>query len=128
MTEGILKIFADDTKAYSTVQNDTDAQKLQQCINDLTSWSEKWQLKFNSKKCKILHIGKNNPNFNYTINDGDTTNNLASTDCEKDLGVTTDPELNFDLHIQNQVKKARQLSSLILRTISYKTIDVMLPY
>ena len=128
VTEGILKIFADDTKAYSTVQSDADSNKLQQCINDLTNWSEKWQLKFNSKKCKVLHIGKNNPTYSYTINDGDVTNNLSPTDFEKDLGVITDPELNFDLHIQNQVKKARQLSSLILRTISYKTIDVMLPY
>ena len=51
VTEGILKIFADDTKAYSTVQSDADSNKLQQCINDLTNWSEKWQLKFNSKKC-----------------------------------------------------------------------------
>ena len=128
VTEGILKIFADDTKAYSTIQSDADSNKLQQCINDLTNWSEKWQLKFNSKKCKVLHIGKNNPTYSYTINDGDVTNNLSPTDFEKDLGVITDPELNFDLHIQNQVKKARQLSSLILRTISYKTIDVMLPY
>ena len=110
------------------INNGIVSQRLQQCINDLTNWSEKWQLKFNSKKCKILHIGKNNPNYNYTINDGDNINNLASTDFEKDLGVITDPNLNFDLHIQTQIKKARQITSLILRTISYKTIDVMLPY
>lgn len=128
VTEGIVKIFADDTKAYSSIKSEADSHKLQQSINDITNWSEKWQLKFNSKKCKILHIGKNNPKLDYTINDGNVTNTLASTEFEKDLGVITDPDLNFELHIQSQVKKARQISSLILRTISYKTLEVMLQY
>ena len=50
VTNGILKIFADDTKSYSPIQSDSDCQNLQNCINDLTNWSDKWQLKFNSKK------------------------------------------------------------------------------
>ena len=28
-------------------------------------------MKFNSSKCKILHIGKNNPKFEYTLKEGD---------------------------------------------------------
>ena len=52
-------------------------------------------LNFNSKKCKILHLGRNNPNYDYYMHDG---NKLETTICEKDLGIDIDPLLSFDDH------------------------------
>ena len=41
---------------------------------------------FNVNKCKILHIGKENPNFDYQMEDKDgTIKNLMVVNCEKDL-------------------------------------------
>ena len=38
-----------------------------------------------------------------------------------------DPLLNFEEHINKTVKKARQISGLIIRTISFKSKDIMIP-
>ena len=43
---------------------------------------------FNVDKCKILHIGKDNPNFDYQMEDKDgNSTNLIVVNSEKDLGV-----------------------------------------
>jgi len=34
-----------------------DGEVLQNELNNLTSWSEKWKLGFNPEKCKVMHIG-----------------------------------------------------------------------
>ena len=122
-----LKIFADDTKAYQPINSITDKNKLQDTINKLYEWSEKWLLKFNGSKCKVLHLGKNNPQYEYTIQDGDTIKTLEVTNSEKDLGVYMDPLLNFDIHIANVIKKARRLTGLIVRSITYKSKEIMVP-
>ena len=50
-------------------------------------WSNDWQMKFNSNKCKILHVGENNPAVLYYMD----ANELESTGLEKDLGVQYSP-------------------------------------
>ena len=122
-----LKIFADDTKAYVPIINDTDRLNLQVTIDNLVDWSEKWLLRFNSSKCKVLHLGKNNPCYKYTIKEGNITNTLEVTKCEKDLGVHIDPLLSFDDHIIYIIKKSRGLSGLIMRIITFKTAIIMIP-
>ena len=39
----VLK-FADDTKVFRTVTNDTDKQSLQDVLDKLVKWSEQWQI------------------------------------------------------------------------------------
>ena len=55
----ILK-FADDTKLFKKVKEIGDKQYLQDYIDKLVKWSEKWQMLFNFGKCKCLHtrVGK----------------------------------------------------------------------
>ena len=52
----VLK-FVDDTKIFRKVTNDTDKQSLQDDLDKLVKWSEKWQMLFNFGKCKCIHIG-----------------------------------------------------------------------
>ena len=122
-----MKIFADDTKAYVPINDSSDSLKLQEAIDNLVEWSERWLLKFNNSKCKVLHLGKNNPCYPYTIHEDDKVSTLEVTICEKDLGVHIDPLLNFNEHIDSVVKKSRSLSGLIMRVISFKSIDIMIP-
>ena len=75
----------------------------------------------------MLHIGKNNPCYEYTIKENGVTKTLDTTESEKDLGVFIDPLLSFKDHILFIVKKARSLSGLIIRSIEYKCIDNMVP-
>ena len=122
-----VKVFADDTKAYSAIRNIEDRDGLQMCIHKLVDWTNTWLLEFNSDKCKVLHLGKNNPHYEYVIQENGLSRVLDSTTAEKDLGVTMDPELSFDTHINNIVKKGNQISGMIIRTITNKSPKVMVP-
>src|SRR5678816_1717423 len=60
--------FADDTKVATTVRNGEGCIKIQNDLDKLLGWAEKWQMNFNSKKCKVLHLGYSNKSFNYDMN------------------------------------------------------------
>ena len=51
-------VFADDTKVFREIQSDEDRQKLQQDIDELLIWSQKWQLPFNESKCRLCTMGR----------------------------------------------------------------------
>ena len=46
ITSKVLK-FADDTKVFRKIKSDADIQHLQDDLNKLIEWSEKWQMLFN---------------------------------------------------------------------------------
>ena len=55
-----IKIFADDTKLYHGIQDENNVKKLQDSIDAMFEWTQKWLLQFNKEKCKILHLGNKN--------------------------------------------------------------------
>ena len=121
------KIFADDTKPYQAIKSVSDQITLQVSIDDMVDWSVRWLLFFNGDKCSILHLGRNNPKYDYTIKHGDSVQSLRETISEKDLGVFMDPLLNFNFHITNQIKKARGVAAMILRAITSRSSDILIP-
>ena len=121
LATSLLKIFADDTKAYLPIQSIKHRDELQHTIDKLVEWSNIWLLKFNGGECKVLHVGKYNPNYKCTIAEDGVIKDLEVTTCEQILGVFVDELLNFDNHMITTVKKARSLSGLIIRTITCKT-------
>ena len=106
------KLFADDAKIFCYPLKTL----LQHDIDKLSQWSEKWQLPFNAKKCKVLHVGHNNPLIPYTMEGRE----LEQTVFEKDLGVTMDKELKFHKQTSIAVKKANQILGLIKKTMATK--------
>ena len=109
------KIFADDTKIYSITDN---IHALQDDLYSLFDWSEKWKMNFNISKCKIMHIGKNNPLHVYYV-DRDNTVMLSVCNSEKDVGVIFDNGLRFDLHINESINRANRLLGMIYRSFTY---------
>ena len=51
-------LFADDTKVYNVIRGEEDQTKLQQDLNKLEEWSDRWLLRFHPDKCKHMHVGK----------------------------------------------------------------------
>ena len=45
-----------------------------------------WAMEFSREKCKIMHVGRNNPRNKYYMNGVE----LSVTEEERDLGVWTD--------------------------------------
>ena len=56
ITSNVL-IFADDTNVFRKVNTDCDKQYLQNDLDRLVKWSEKWQMVFIFGKSKCLHTG-----------------------------------------------------------------------
>ena len=110
------KLFADDTKVLDGADRKDSIQK---DLDKLQEWSELWQLLFNVDKCKVLHMGKNNPNNVYFMRMNDEIIEIKACTEEKDLGVTFDSNLLFDRHIVNCVNKANGMIGIIKRTFSY---------
>ena len=66
VTGKILK-FADDTKLFTKTKEIGNKQKLQDDIDKLVKWSDKWQMLFNFGKCKCLHTWPGNIGMNYEM-------------------------------------------------------------
>ena len=49
-------MFADDTKVFSEIRDDTDRANLQADLDELQTWSTKWLLKFHPDKCKTMMV------------------------------------------------------------------------
>ena len=102
--------FADDTKGMKVIENEEDRAKLQNTLDRLYNWAEKWGMKFNLDKCKIMHVGKNNPKHEYKMGG----QKLAVVTEEKDIGVTITSNLKPTKHCQ----KAAGMEGAVLTQIT----------
>ena len=51
-------MFADDTKVFREIRSNEDIQTLQKDLNNLQGWSNKWLLRFDPDKCKVMTISR----------------------------------------------------------------------
>ena len=54
-----IRLFADDCVLYRTIKNSQDATKLQEDLEKLELWAEKWEMRFQPQKGNIMHMTKN---------------------------------------------------------------------
>ena len=118
----VLK-FADDTKVFRKVTNDTDKQSLQDNLDKLVKWSEKWQMLLNFGKCKCIHIGHGNLDEEYKMGDAVP----GRTTQEKDLGVTFSADMKVSEQCGVVASKGNQILGLIRRTITYQEKQLIVP-
>ena len=102
--------FADDTKGLKVIDSTEDRDKLQDTLDKLTKWSEEWGMSFNIPKCKIMHVGKNNPRFAFKLSGVA----LTVVEEEKDIGVTVHSSLKPSKHCQ----KVAATASAVLRQLT----------
>ena len=117
----ILK-FADDTKIYHTVYSDEEVSVLQSDLRNLVQWSKDWQMLFNADKCKVMHIGFNNKQAKYDINDIQ----LECVSDEKDLGIIVSEDLKWDKQCSEAVKKANRMLGMIKRNFSDRSQETIM--
>ena len=120
--KSLLSMFADDTKIYIPLSSSDSMFQLQEDLWILEDWAKSMMMKFHPLKCKVLHIGKNNPESRYYMHNEDgSLHKLESVDVEKDLGVYTDKDLKFTTHCQNKINTANKMLMYIKHT--FKFID-----
>ena len=98
-------------------------QNLQDDIDKLVKWSEKWQMLFNFGKCKCLHIGPGNTSMTYEM--GGTI--VSITEKEKDLGVTMNANMKVSEQCRIAATKGNQVLGMIRRNITYKDKSLIVP-
>ena len=113
------KLYADDLKLYSEINTSTDS--ITSSLKHIEDWSKMWQLKINCSKCAVLHVGRNIPITQYSIDQI----NLPNVTSIRDLGVVYNNKLNFDDHINTIVIRAYQRVNLIFRGFTSRNIRLL---
>ena len=112
----VLKKFADDTKLGHRVMSDQDRQTLQNCLDNLIDWASTWCMEFNVKKCKVIHTGRRNNKFVYTMNGTP----LDSVEQERDIGVVIHQNLKPTAQCVEAARRAGAVLTQISRAFIYR--------
>ena len=101
-----VKIYADDTKIYSTINDpkkDNSALKLD--LNRLSDWANNRRLRFNSEKCEVMrttHSMDTSPNYSLGVQ-------LQSVESAKDVGATINYDVSWGKHVSYIVNRENKV-------------------
>ena len=78
--------------------------ELQEDINKLVEWANKWQINFNVDKSYVMHIGHNNMHGNYNL----SNEQLPTTNQQRDLGILIIKDLKWQKQTEKSCKNGQQ--------------------
>ncbi|GAB0210229.1 mitochondrial enolase superfamily member 1 [Grus japonensis] len=122
-TESTLSKFADDTKLGGVADTSEGCAAIQQDLDRLENWAKRNQMKFNKGKCRVQHLGKNNPKHQYRLG----VDLLGSSSAEKDLGVLVENKLSMSQQCALVAKKANGILGCIQKSVASRSREVILP-
>lgn len=118
LIKSIILLFADDVKIFRKINSHVDARTLQNDINTIYNWCNENFLELNINKCNSMTFTRKPPNtthqFVYNINNI----SLQKISSCKDLGVTFDSKLSFELHYKNITSRAYKMLGFISRSLN----------
>ena len=115
-----IKLFADDTKLISVLDEDYKCSMLQEDLNKISEWCKKWLILLNAQKCKVIHFGSKNKKTNYFLFNHKTNESdiLEKSDVEKDLGIFFSSNLKWKNQVTSAAAKANQILGMLKRTFT----------
>ena len=114
-----VRLFADDTAIYITVNTHSDSDAFQQVLDTLQTWERLWDMDFNPSKCQVLHIFKSRhpAQHIYMLHE----QALEAMGHAKYLGVDISKDLSWNTHINRISTNANRTLSFLKRNIKTKT-------
>ena len=92
-----------------------DREKLQVALYRLCGWAENWGMAFNIKKCKVMHVGRGNPQNLYNMEG----HQLEFTEVERDIGVMVTNTLKPSAQCAKAARTAQAVLGQISRAFHY---------
>ena len=111
-----VRLFADDCVMYRQIANVHDCGLLQDDLNQLNKWEERWQLKFNKANCNIMratHARQKKIVFGYEL-DGVL---LKDTDSTSYLGVELSADMKWNSHVKKVTAKRNTMLGILRRSL-----------
>ena len=113
-----VRLFADDTAVYLTVEGQADSEKLQKDLNVLQDWEKEWDMEFNPSKCQVVHITRSKRPIQTSYEMHGQV--LEAVHSARYLGVDITSDLKFTQHINRITANASKSLGYFKRNILTK--------
>ena len=113
-----IRLFADDALFYQTIHSENDHQLLQQDLDALCAWADRWSMEFNTNKCYALHImTKHQKRKAVCIPYKMGEHLLERVTDTKYLGVSINEHIQWNTHINTLVGQAHSKLAFLERNL-----------
>ena len=123
---GVIRLFADDTRATKLIKAEEDMEAFQEDLEELYKWQKENNMIFNGTKFEVLRYGKNEElknTCNYLTPDAGEL--IERKELLKDLGIKMNDKADFSDHVNFVTTKVRQRAGWVLRTFRRRNAQFM---